>query len=191
MTLPFREIILAEEEYTDATKDRTLTIRKQELLADINALTYKFSSRVIQGAAAQDLVASDTKDNLDGTILNRFMDYRDSRIRKKMKFALAVQDVDMANDTMQMAEDYVYHLTLNDLFPDSTLKAVANLIHRYIVWGTLFDWYLNLGLMEQAQYYKAEADELEKEVVRNLRVPSRCKRPLQPFGPAKKGGALF
>lgn len=189
MTRPFREIILAEEEYAEATKERTVTIHKQELVTDINALTYKFSNRVMQGAVQQDLVAADTKDNLDGTILNRFMDYRDARIRKRMKFAMAVEDVDMANDTMRPADDYIYHFVLNGLFPDSTLKAVAGLIHRYIVWGALYDWYLNLGLMQQAQYYKAEADELEKEVVRSLRVPSRCRRPLQPFGPAKKGGS--
>ena len=70
-------------------------------------------------------------------------------------------------------------------FNDSTLRSVAEYIHRFLVWGTLYDWYMMMGDMGQAQAYGSQLDDLVDKISSLLRGRSIQKRPMQPFGPRK------
>lgn len=180
-----REVILAGEP-AEVTKRRTVVLRKSELVTDINQLTYKYSNKVVEDSVARGMVESDTQDNLDGTIIARFMKYRDAKLRRYLRHALAPEEKDGATDEMDIAEDYVYALDVREGFADSILESLAELMHKYIIWGTLADWYMHLGEGQMANNLLSQIDDIEEELADIVRSPSIVKRPLQPFGPAKR-----
>lgn len=175
----------------EETKLRTITLHKSELVNDINQLTYKYSNKVVENSVAQGMVESDTQDNLDGTIIARFMKYRDSKLRRFLRHVLAPEEVTEATDRMNIDEDYIYNLEVRMGFMDSVLESLAELMHKYIIWGVLADWYMHLGEGAQANNMLSQIDEIENELVDIVRSPSIVKKPLQPFGPARKWGDLL
>lgn len=68
---------------------------------------------------------------------------------------------------------------------DTVLRPLAEYIHRFLVFGALYDWYSQFG-MAQAAVYGSQLDEIEAGLDDILRGGSIVKRPLQPFGPAEK-----
>ena len=96
------------------------------------------------------------------------------------------QPVEYADDDITLADNmYRYWFNLPVEFKDNSLRALAEYIHRFLVFGALYDWYLMLG-SAQAGYYGAQLGELEDTIDSILRSPSIVKRPMQPFGPADK-----
>lgn len=182
-----REVILAGEP-SEVIKRRTITLRKSELVTDVNQLTYKYSNKAVEDSVARGMVESDTQDNLDGTIIARFMKYRDAKLRRFLRHALAPEEKETASDVMVIDEDFVYSLDVREGFSDSMLESMAELMHKYIIWGTLSDWYMHLNEGQMAANLLSQLDEVEDELVDIFRSPSIVKRPLQPFGPARKWG---
>ena len=70
-------------------------------------------------------------------------------------------------------------------FKDIMLRPLAEYIHRFLVFGALYDWYAQFD-MGQAGYYGKMASDAQDEIGSILAGPAIVKRPLQPFGPAEK-----
>lgn len=181
------EVVLAGDPIRP-TKDRTITLYKSELIQDVNQLTYKYGAKNIPTPNERAEVQSDTQDPVDGTIIVRFMKYRDSKLRRFMRHALTEETREKADDVMVISEDYVYNLEVYEEYRDSVHEALAELMHKYIIWGTLADWYMHLGERQIASDLLSQIDEIESEITDILRSPSIVKRPMAPFGPRRKGG---
>ena len=177
--------VIIVDEQESVFKDRTVKIVKEELYKDIDSLTYKYTEGKDLPAPLANAIASDTSERMDGHIIARHVEYRDARLRTIMSFALKDDVViPSADDVMELDPNIMYVFSLPDSFKDSMVQALTNLIHRYLVWGTLFDWYgPTLGVDQAAQVEKS-IDMLESQILNLLRTPSLAKRPLQPFGPA-------
>ena len=192
-------VILASEQET-AQKTRVIEIIKSEVYKDIDLFTHKhvdgndtFSSpysnkQILYSPQTQNARSSDTSEGVDGAVVARYVEYRDSQMRLFLDFALVPHEsVELADDNLDLQKSkYVYTLVVPDGFNDNMLRPLAEQMHRYLVCGALFDWYNQFGMERQAASYGSQLQSLEDSISGALRGPSIVKRPLQPFGPAEK-----
>ena len=169
------------------TKLRKVTVYKREVYEDIEMFTYKHvEGSQIEGAERRNATSADTTEALDGRIVVRLVSFRDAQLRKLMPFAMAKRKDLGADDVNDLDDDrYHYWLKLPEDWDDNLLEPLAQYFHRFLVWGALYDWYGQLG-NPQANFFAKDLETLEAEIDNTLRTPSICKKPLQPFGPAKR-----
>lgn len=179
--------VIIADDMPPATKDRTVEIWKHEVYKDIELHTYKhIEASPLQDVKARNAVQADNSENMDGAVIARYIEFRDAQLRNKLQFAIVEDTVEYANDELTMQDPkYRYHFSLPESFNDKMLRPLAEYIHRFLVWGVLYDWYSQFG-MEQAGVYGTQLDEIEEQISNILRGPSITTRPLQPFGPARK-----
>lgn len=186
-----RRVILAindlVSEESEAKKERKVEIYKNEVYKDIDLYTHKH----VEGSGSQDLrsrnaVSSDNSEDVDGSVIARYVEFWDAKLRKRIKFALADMTQEYSDDDLTLDDHmYRYRFLLPESFNDNTLRPLAEYIHRFLVWGGLFDWYSQFG-SPQAAVYGSKLEELEDDIASLLRAPAVVKRPMQPFGPARK-----
>ena len=190
-------VILASEHETEQ-KTRVIEIIKSEVYKDIDLFTHKhvdgndtFSSpysrsQILFSPQTQNARSSDTSEAVDGAVIARYVEFRDAEMRAFLSFALRPDlEIEYANDDINLQQSkYRYVLTLPDGFNDNTMRPLAEYMHRFLVFGALYDWYTQFGMTQQAAAYGAQLDSLEDSIVSALQGPSIVKRPLQPFGPA-------
>lgn len=179
-----RPILIMNEEQP-VKKDRLITIYKNNVLSDIERFSYKHAEGVQLDVKVSNAISADNSENLDGNILAEYVEFRDAKLRKKLGAYLAQEAVTQADDEHQNEGVFEYRLSLPMEFRDSNLKPLARFIHRYLVWGALFDWYSQFN-MSVAGVYGSQLETIEDSITDFVKVPSVGKRPLQPFGPAKK-----
>lgn len=177
-------VILASD-VKSARKSRTIEIYKNEVFKDIDLYTHKHvDAREDMGAQSANAVSSDNAENVDGAVIARYVEFRDAQLRTKIQFALADISDEYADDDITLEKNkYTYHLVVPDGFNDNALRPLAEYIHRFLVWGALFDWYSQFGMPQAAVY---DTGSLLDNIIGTLRGPSIVKRPMQPFGPAEK-----
>lgn len=167
-------------------KERRIKLLKTPIENDINAHTSKYVEAAKAPTIQQEnAIASDTDETLDGSVISRLMDYRDAKLRMLIKGAMKEVEILEADNCQYMEPIYVYDLLLSEKFNDALLRPLASLMHKYIVWGCLFDWYSQLGLAE-ANIYGAQLSDIEDDIKADLFPAGYAKRPMQPFGPAYK-----
>lgn len=171
-------------------KTRLVTIYKDEVFKEVDGITYKYINSQPRDMKRDDTVASDIADALDGTLLSRDIAFRDAQVRRKIQHSLLPEHLHESNDIPEERPSFKYYLWVPIEFNDNTLNAVKEYLHRFLVYGTLYDWYLRLGIMDQANALAPQLDELENDLDGMLRTPSRQTTPLQPFGPAKRYGKM-
>lgn len=179
-------VILAEE-VKEPTKERTVEIYKNEVYKDIDLYTYKHvDAREDLGNQSGNAISSDASEDVDAAVIARYVEFRDAELRTKLQYALAEHTNDYADDDLTLEDNkYHYYFRVSESFNDNVLKPLAEYIHRYLVWGALFDWYSQFG-MNQAAVYGTQLDGYLSKINSILRGPSIVKRPMQPFGPAEK-----
>lgn len=179
-------VILWEEEQ-QATKLRTITIYKSKVHKDIELHTHKYvDAASMQDVVAKNAVEADAEERIDAALITSYVDYRDAILRDHLQHCLVEEEVESADNSSERDSDtYVYSFTVPQGFHDTSLKPLAKFIHRYLLYGSLCDWYSQTG-NQQASVYEKGLQRLEDLIDSTLRGPSIVKRPLQPFGPAKK-----
>lgn len=172
---------------SEVTKTRTITLYKQAVHYDIDALTYKLTESTMQAAdqKAKSAVASDRSDAFDASVLARLTDYRDATLRGRLLFCLKEAEITTFNNKPDASDTYEYQLVVPGGFRDVSLKTIGMKMHEYLVKGGLLDWYIQTGITVNITPLAEQVAALESEIVSMLRVPSSLKKPLQPFGPAK------
>lgn len=183
-------VILAQ--YNDPvqkTKLRDVVVAKDQVFKDIDLLTHKH----VDGSTQPDFrvrnaVSSDFSEDVDGAVLARYVEFRDARLRSKVAFALSGLYQEKATDHLTLDDaHYHYHFVVPEEFNDNLLRPLAEYIHRFLVYGALYDWYSQFpDGARQAAFYGSQIEGLEDEIASMLRGPAIVKRPLQPFGPAEK-----
>lgn len=171
-----------------SNKLRGITILLKEIYKDIDAHTYKYAEvSSVPSPRAKNEMQSDTTTDLDGGLLSRNVEYRDAMLRSVISFAIA-DDTVLSSMTNQRSEDgqLTYNLILPTSFKDSLLHSIAVMIHRYLVYGALYDWYgAGLGI-QQRQAYEDDLKNIERELCNRLRATSVVKKPHQPFPYVKR-----
>ncbi len=177
-------VILAGEE-KEETKQRTVTIYKNKVYKDIDLLTYKHvDGSGIPDNQVRNARSSDTNESVDGAVISRNVEFRDAQLRRNLCSVLNDSVSLSADDGITLdSETYVYDFNLPVDFNDNTLKPLAEFIHRYLVYGALYDWYVQFGMFQQAEAYGSKLSEIEDQLESIARGPSIAKKPLQPFGP--------
>ena len=165
-------------------KSAVITIYKNFVLADIDAQTFKRVDGALAAESDQvkNALSSDSEEQLDGNILHRYIEKRDSMIRKRLAFCLEVDKDDLSVDNLLEKDvlTFEYRLMVPDVFDKQRLKIVARKIHEYLVQGSLCDWYATHNM--EGNVSASELEDIESEIICMLRT-SHVKRPLQPFGP--------
>lgn len=166
-------------------KKATITITKQLVLSDIDAVTFKKVDGVLSGEGVQlkNAVSSDSEEGLDRHLLQRYMEGRDGYLRGKLAFCLIPEEaesLDVSND-VEEGDAFVFRLNVPDYFSRDIVKSLTKKIHKYFVDATLFDWYGKQGL--DSGMSANDIEEQMTDIAVSLRKPF-VKRPLQPFGPA-------
>lgn len=183
-----RPVIIIRDDEKQDKKIRKVDIYKQAVYDDIDLLTHKN----VDGSEEPDLrirnaVSSDSSERVDGAVIARYVSYRDAKLRLRFRYALAKFGRDTANDVLTLDEGiYRYLFKVPVELEDIVLEPLAQYIHRYLVWGALYDWYVQFGRTQQASAYGSQLEALEEDMDELLRGPSIVKRPMQPFGPAER-----
>lgn len=169
-------------------KSRLVEIYKNNVFKDIDLRTYKNAeANPDREVRANNAIASDVSEDMDGSVVARFVELRDAELRKRLQHSLAPTDTEYATDEITLEDNkYRYQFVVTESFKDNTLRSLAEHIHWYLVYGALYDWYGEMGMMQQAGFYQSKMDTFENSIDSLLRGPSIAKRPLQPFGPAQK-----
>ena len=175
-------------------KDLTITLSKAMLDNDIDQRTYKRMEASLQNLneTSKDAVASDTEEDHDAEIISRYRDYRDAKIRKRLVKYLVTEVPShvFTNRPKSPFPDYLYVFRVNDDFRTETMEAIKDLLHEYIIRGTLYDWYRYAGLPTTDT--AKDLEDMEDEILSDLRGrPDVNARPLQPFGPPFLPAKLF
>lgn len=181
-------IILADfTEPTENRKERLVAVKKEAVYKDIDLLTHKHvDGSDIPSPRISNARSSDTEEDVDGAVLARYVEFRDAQLRARIQFALSDKWQEEASSRItQEQECYVYHLSVAESFNDNALRPLAEYIHRFLVWGALYDWYAQFD-QRQASVYGSQIENLEDEITGLLQTPSIVKRPMQPFGPARR-----
>lgn len=166
----------------------TIELIKQRILDDIDAMTYKRMESTMAGQpeSVQNSLSSDSHEDLDKGLLHRYMQTRDSYLRRKLAFCLVKEQTEEIKATNRLKTDepsFTYVITVPEGFDGNAADVLADLMHRYIVDGSIFDWYAYQHL--ECFITAAQLKDMENEVSRQLRK-SYVSRPLQPFGPQKR-----
>lgn len=180
-------VIVLDEPDAPVKKARLVEIYKNNVYKDIDLHTYKHvDGSDAQNKQVRNAVASDVTEDMDGAVIARLVEFRDAQLRRLLQGFLDPTEVEYADDEITLEDNrYRYNLLLPESFNDNVLRSLAEFMHRFLVWGALYDWYLQFG-MQQATLYGQQLDEIEKAIKSLLRGKSIVKRPLQPFGPAHK-----
>lgn len=175
------------EDQEAATKVRTIEIYKNEVFKDIDLYTHKHvDAHEEMGRQSGNAVSSDNSENVDGAVIARYVEFRNAQLRTLLQFCLADTGEEYADDDITLEDNkYTFTFTVPEKFNDNTLRPLAEYIHRFLVWGALYDWYSQFG-MPQAAIYGSQLEEIEEKINSIMRGPSIVKRPMQPFGPAYK-----
>lgn len=167
-------------------KPAKITIWKAEVDHDIDAATFKRTDATSDQSSerSQNAVASDSGENLDGSLIARYRDRRDVRIRERLKFCLKKKagEVMEYDNTPNLDAAYIYELEVNDTVTPDDIKTAGTKAHEYLVRGALYDWYLGTGQQPTDSAESLQA--LEDSIAATLRGRSYGHRPMQPFGPA-------
>lgn len=179
-------VILVDED-EPVTKLRTIKILKAHVHKDIELHSHKFvDAASMQDVVAKDAVEADSEEKIDAALITSYVDFRDALLRDRLQHCLQEETVEEADNRSERANAfYEYNLLVPEEFHDTSLKPLAKFIHRYLLFGALYDWYAQFG-SAQAERYHTELQRLEDLIDSTLRGPSIVKRPMQPFGPAKK-----
>ena len=114
------------------------------------------------------------------------MQTRDARLRKKLAFCLAKENVQEISVSSRLKVDepsFIYVIDAPEGFDSNAAEVLADLMHRYIVDGCIHDWYSYQHM--ECLVSESQLEEMENAVSRQLRK-SHVTRPLQPFGPQKR-----
>lgn len=167
-------------------KRARIVIYKAEVDHDIDAATYKRTDAALDGSSdrQQNAISSDAAEDLDGSLIARYRDRRDARLRERLKYCLKrdPNEVMECDNILNLDRAYVYELLVDESVTPEDIKSATTRIHEYIVRGTLYDWYLGAGIQPTDSEESIQA--LEDNVAASLRGRSWGHRPLQPFGPA-------
>lgn len=181
-------IIIADITNTEeARKTRKVEIYKNEVYKDIDLITYKHvEGNSLANPESRNAIAADNSEEMDGSVIARYVEFRDARLRRLVSFALVARPQEYSDDDLTLDDrKYRYWFSLPESFNDNLLEPLAEYFHRFLVWGALYDWYSQFG-MPQAAVYGKDLEDLEADIKNTLRTPSIAKRPMQPFGPAYK-----
>lgn len=165
-----------------------ISLIKQRILDDIDAMTYKRMESTMAGQpeSVQNSLSSDSREDLDKGILHRFMQTRDANLRRKLAFCLVKkhsEEISASNRLKIDEESFTYNVNVPEGFDCEAADVLADLMHRYIVDGSIHDWY---AYQHMECFVSAEMlRDMECEVSRQLRK-SYVSRPLQPFGPQRR-----
>lgn len=184
----FSPVILYEGQDEEVRKSRLVTIYKKLVYADIERYTFKHvDASDIANVVSRNAISADMDENLDWEVITRYVEFRNAQLRQRLQKVLEEETVETADDVLPNDNPtYTYAMSLPESFADSTLRALAEYFHRFLVWGALYDWYNDLGLERQAAVYGRNLDNIEDKITSALKGPSIQKRPMQPFGPAEK-----
>lgn len=163
-----------------------ITLYKAIIDKDIDSRTAKRVDASLDQASdrAQNAIASDATERLDGRLITRYRDLRDARLRERLRFCLVKDtNTELRSDNVVVAEPaYIYRLNVADDFSQDDLDILSTKMNDYITRGTLRDWYINAGLPPIDD--EDTLENLETGIASMLRGKSYGRRPIQPFGPA-------
>jgi len=170
-------------------KTRKISLYKDEIYHDIDALTFKRGDVIFDSATdrMRAAVESDAGDKLDGSILLRLTTKRDADLRKILAFCLVCEEQEAFSNRPDGDDAFRYVLNLDDTVTDDSVRMAATLMHEYIVRGGFLDWYRlcgNAGMCPVTN--EDELIGLTEDIASDLRGASYVKRPAQPFGPRRK-----
>lgn len=171
----------------------TIRLLKTKIDEDIDHRTFKRMEVSLQGTpeVSKDAAASDTEEDHDAVIVTRYRDYRDAKLRKRLVRYLTneIPSSEFADILRSPRPEYVYTFSLPDDTRTELMAALKDMMHEYIVRGTIYDWYKYAGL--QPTDSEASLEEMENDLLFYLRGKPTTTRPLQPFGPPFPHTPLF
>lgn len=178
--------VLIINEAVPETKNRLVVVNKQSVFTDVELHSYKHVEGGVQDVKLGNALSADNSEDMDGAIIARNVEFRDSELRKIIRAYLADENKCGAGDRLNLEDaEYNYFLALSVQFKDAMLKPLAEYFHRYLVWGALYDWYSQFNL-NIADRYKKVLESAESGIKDLIAGSSIVKRPMQPFGPAQK-----
>lgn len=164
--------------------NKKITLNKAAIFQAVDASTFKrIDAQVgdLNGASDQTLnaVSSASDENLDKTIIQSYCNWRDARVRSRLRFCLQSTKTSTGYDdsAADNSTKYEYNLGVNTDFNDDDVRSLGIKLHEYIVRGAIYDWYryMNLQPVDTEQGLQV----LEDTIVFDCRVKAFGRESLQ------------
>ena len=152
-------------------KTKKIVLHVDNILREIDQLSYKLGETVLEGTPSKDAVSTDSDDTLDGDILRNLLDARDAQIRKRLAFCLTECDVEEIHDCDCERHVLVYEVSVPEDARAISMRAALTAMHDYMVKGTLMDWYNRIGTAYGATL-AVEVQQLESRIIDTFRLLS-------------------
>ena len=145
------------------TKSRTITIKKNDIFFDINALSLSLTQATGADVVKADAISTDSLSATGQRELTRLVDRRAGEIRSMLRKLITTDTASSANDQLSTA-DFAFALTVDTEFDDNQMVPLTALMHEYIVKGALSDWYKNNGINGAGDSLASELKGIEERI---------------------------
>jgi len=143
---------------TRNTKIWTITLVKKDVFFDIDILSLYYSEVSAGEAPAKaDRIATETSSIAGRRIVTRMCEHRLGDIRRTLARFLGEEEASASDDRLSEG-DWTIRLCISTEAEESTLGAITDACHDYLVAGGLADYYAQIGVNGNREALQARAD---------------------------------
>lgn len=158
-------------------KDVTITLKKDEILYDIENTTYLVGNSRSTGENFEQV--SNMQNSGEGEDRNFVLRSIETAYAEVKRILSRYINEDMAaanNDLMLATGDFVLSLNVVDVFNESATESLKGAAHEYIIASALMDWFANVK-PDEMTIYQTRKQEASVNLLASL---YRKKAPLRP-----------
>lgn len=160
----------------------TITINVDTVIYDIEAIVQKaFDVKDGGQSTISSYAIRPDETPLDRNLILRLIDRREADLRMILMPYEEDDDSVSENNELNATSNgtFIFALTMPDTWKNSLIKPLTAYMHRYLVWGVLFDYYSTVAPELAASY---DTLQTERDVITALsKRITAVKAPLQPF----------
>lgn len=140
-------------------KDIAITLKKEEILYDIENTTYLVGNSRSTGANFEQVSnIQNSGENEDRNFILRSIDTAFGEVKRNLSRYIDESKLTDNNDLMSAEGNLVLNLKVVDQFNEASTESLKSSVHEYIVSSSLEDWFANVKPDEMPVYQNRKVE---------------------------------
>lgn len=140
-------------------KDIAITLKKEEILYDIENTTYLVGNSRSTGANFEQVSnIQNSGENEDRNFILRSIDTAFGEVKRNLSRYIDESKLTDSNDLMSADGNLVLNLKVVDQFNEASTESLKSSVHEYIVSSSLEDWFANVKPDEMPVYQNRKVE---------------------------------